>query len=65
MSRNTVIKRNIVIKAEREVEDGSEPSALIDKQPRLVQAFAELVHPDTRGNPITRWLPPFSTATSR
>jgi hypothetical protein len=59
------MNRNTVIKAEREVEDGSEPSALIDKQPRLVQTFAELVHPDTRGNPITRWLPFFSTATSR
>ena len=62
------MSRNTVIKAEREVEDGIEPSErlrvkgggdrpLIDKQPGLLQALDELVHPDTRGNPMSllRW----------
>ena len=54
--------------AEREVEDGIEPSErlraqgggdrpLTDKQPGLLQALDELVHPDTRGDPMSllRW----------
>jgi transposase len=62
------MSRNTVIKAEREVEDGIEPSErlrakgggdrpLIDKQPGLLQGLDELVHPDTRANPMSllRW----------
>ncbi len=60
MSRNTVIKA--------EVEAGIEPSdrlrapgagdkPAVDKQRSLAQAHDELVHPDTRGNPMSllRW----------
>ncbi len=62
------MSRNTVIKAEREVAGGIEPSErlrvpgggdkkLIDKQPGLVEALDEFVHPDTRGNPMSflRW----------
>lgn len=62
------MSRNTVIKAEREVTEGIEPSdrlrapgggdrPLIDKQPGLLEALDELVHPDTRGNPMSllRW----------
>ena len=62
------MSRNTVIKAEREVESGLEPSEvlrapgggdrqLIEKQPGLLQALDELVHPETRGNPMSllRW----------
>ena len=62
------MSRNTVIKAEREVTAGIEPSErlrapgggdrpLIDKQPGLLEALDELVHPDTRGNPMSllRW----------
>ncbi len=62
------MSRNTVIKAEREVASGIEPSErlralgggdrpLIDKQPGLVEALDEIVHPDTRGNPMSllRW----------
>jgi hypothetical protein len=62
------MSRNTVIKAEREVEGGLEPSEvlrvpgggdrqLIEKQPALLQALDELVHPETRGNPMSllRW----------
>jgi len=62
------MSRNTVIKAEREVESGLEPSEvlrapgggdrqLIDKQPGLLQALDDLVRPDTRGNPMSliRW----------
>ena len=62
------MSRNTVIKAEREVESGIEPSErlralgggdrpLIDKQPGLLEALDALVHPDTRGNPMSllRW----------
>ena len=62
------MSRNTVIKAEREVEAGLEPSEvlrvpgggdrqLIEKQPALLQALDELVHPETRGNPMSllRW----------
>jgi hypothetical protein len=57
-----------VIKAQDEVESGIEPSArlrapgagdkpAIDKQPGLAAALDELVHPDTRGTPMSvlRW----------
>jgi hypothetical protein len=60
--------RNTVIKAEREVEDGIGPSErlralgggdrpAIDKQSGLLEALDGLVHPDTRGNPMSllRW----------
>lgn len=62
------MSRNTVIKAETEVAAGMEPSArlrapgggdklLIDKQPGLLKALDELVHPATRGNPMSllRW----------
>ena len=62
------MSRNTVIKAEAEVAAGIEPSArlrapgggdkpLIDKQPGLLEALDELVHPETRGNPMSllRW----------
>jgi hypothetical protein len=62
------MSRNTVIKAEREVGAGIEPSErlrppgggdrkLIDKQPGLLESLDELVHPDTRGNPMSllRW----------
>ncbi len=62
------MSRNTVTEAEREVEDGIEPSErlraqgggdrpLTDKQPGLLQALDELVHPDTRGDPMSllRW----------
>jgi hypothetical protein len=62
------MSRNTVIKAEREVAEGIEPAErlrapgggdrpLIEKQPGLLQALDELVHPDTRGNPMSmlRW----------
>ena len=56
------MSRNTVIKAQAEVEAGIEPSdrqrapgvgdkPAIDKQPGLLEALDELVHPDTRGNP--------------
>jgi transposase len=62
------MSRNTVIKAEREVEEGLEPSSrqraigggdikAEQKQPGLLQALDELVNPDTRGNPMSflRW----------
>lgn len=62
------LSRNTVIKAQAEVEAGIAPSArlrapgagdkpAIDKQPGLLEALDELVHPDTRGNPMSllRW----------
>lgn len=62
------MSRNTVIKAQAEVEAGIEPSdrlrapgagdrPAIDKQPGLLEALDELVHPDTRGNPMSglRW----------
>lgn len=62
------MSRNTVIKAQAEVEAGIEPSgrlrapgagakAAIDKQPGLLEALDELVHPDTRGTPMSalRW----------
>jgi len=68
------MSRNTVIKAEGEVAAGVEPSArlrapgggdrpLIDKQPGLLDALDELVHPETRGNPMSllRWTSKSST----
>jgi transposase len=62
------MSRNTVIKAEGEVAAGIEPPArlrapgggdkpLADKQPGLLEALDELVHPETRGNPMSllRW----------
>ena len=62
------LSRNTVIKAQAEVETGIEPSdrlrapgagdkPAVDKQPGLAEALDELVHPDTRGNPMSllRW----------
>src|SRR5271170_6882100 len=62
------MSRNTVIKAEREVVEGIEPSdrqrvvgggdlKSEDKQPGLLEALDELVHPETRGNPMSymRW----------
>jgi transposase len=62
------LSRNTVIKAQAEVEAGIEPSErlrapgagdkpAIDKQPGLLEALDELVHPDTRGTPMSllRW----------
>ena len=62
------MSRNTVIKAEREVSEGIEPSdrqrapgggdiKSEDKQPGLAGALDELVHPETRGNPMSymRW----------
>jgi hypothetical protein len=56
--------RNTVIKARGEVVNGVEPSIrlrasgagrkkAIDLQPELLSALDELVHPDTRGNPMS------------
>ncbi len=68
------MSRNTVIKAEAEVVAGIEPSLrlrapgggdkpLIDKQPGLLEALDELVHPETRGNPMSllRWTSKSST----
>ncbi len=62
------LSRNTVTKAQGEVESGMEPSErlrapgagdkpAIEKQPGLAEALDELVHPDTRGTPMSalRW----------
>jgi transposase len=62
------MSRNTVIKAVSEVEAGMEPSSrlrepgagakpLTEIQPGLLEALDELVHPETRGNPMSllRW----------
>jgi transposase len=62
------MSRNTVIKAEREVLAGIEPSERLrppgagakpatELQPGLLEALDELVHPETRGNPMSllRW----------
>jgi transposase len=62
------LSRNTVIRAVIEVEEGIEPSdrqrakgggdkPAINKQPGLLAALDELVHPTTRGNPMSlaRW----------
>jgi Rhodopirellula transposase DDE domain len=68
------MSRNTVIKAEGEVAAGIEPSVrlraagggdkpLVDKQPGLLEALDGLVHPETRGNPMSllRWTSKSST----
>ena len=68
VAESSGLSRNTVIKAVREVEAGIEPSdrlrapgagdkPAIVKQPGLLEALDELVHPDTRGNPMSplRW----------
>jgi hypothetical protein len=68
------MSRNTVIKAEGEVTLGIEPSVrlravgggdrpLTDKQPGLLEALDGLVHPETRGNPMSllRWTSKSST----
>ena len=68
------MSRNTVIKAEREVVTGIEPTKrlravgggdkpLVDKQPGLLEALDELVGPETRGNPMSllRWTSKSST----
>jgi transposase len=62
------MSRNTVIKAQGEVEAGIEPTlrlrapgagakSVIETQPGLLEALDELVHPDTRGTPMSllRW----------
>ncbi len=62
------MSRNTVIKAESEVAAGIEPSVRLrapgggdkaadDRQPGQLEALDELVHPETRGNPMSllRW----------
>ena len=59
------MSRNTVIKAEREVAAGIAPSerlrapgggdkSLLETQPGLLEALDDLVHPETRGNPMSR-----------
>jgi len=68
------MSRNTVIKAEREVIEGLEPTdrlrapgggdkPLTDKQPGLLEALDNSVHPSTRGNPMSflRWTSKSST----
>jgi hypothetical protein len=68
------LTRNTVTRAESEVGSGIEPSSrlrspgggdklLIDKQPGLLEALDRLVHPETRGNPMSllRWTSKCST----
>ena len=72
------MSRNTVIKAAAEVASGIEPSErlraagggdkpLTEKQPGLLEALDELVHPDTRGNPMSllRWTSKSSTKLAR
>jgi transposase len=62
------LSRNTVIKAQAEVEAGIEPTQrlrapgggdrpAVEKQPGLAEALDELVHPETRGTPMSalRW----------
>ncbi len=68
------MSRNTVAKGQGEVTAGIEPSRrlrapgggdrlLLDKQPGLLEALDELVHPETRGNPMSllRWTSKSST----
>ena len=68
------MSRNTLFKAQAEVEAGIEPSdrqrapgggdrPAIDKQPGLLEALDELVHPDARGSPMSllRWTSKSST----
>ena len=74
VARASGMSRNTVIKAQGEIEAGIEPSdrlrapgggdrPAIEKQPGLLEALDELVHPDTRGNPMSllRWTSKSST----
>jgi hypothetical protein len=58
MSRNTVIKAESEVAAAIEPSDrlravGGGDKPLVDKQPGLLAALDELVHTDTRGNPMS------------
>ena len=64
VTRTSGLSRNTVIKGHGEVVNGIEPSdqlrapgggrkKAIDVQPDLLAALDELVHPDTRGNPMS------------
>lgn len=62
LSRNTVIKGQAeveagVVRSDRIRAPGAGDKKAIDKQPGLLAALDELVHPDTRGNPMSplRW----------
>ena len=68
MSRNTVIKAGAEVLAGIEPSDrlrapGGGDKPLTDKHPGLLDALNELVHPDTRGNPMSllRWTSKSST----
>ena len=68
MSRNTVIKSVAEVSAGMEPSDrlravGGGDKPLKDKQPGLLEALDELVHPETRGNPMSllRWTSKSST----
>jgi hypothetical protein len=68
MSRNTVIKAESevvagIVPADRLRAVGGGDKPLIDKQPGLLEALDELVHPETRGNPMSllRWTSKSST----
>ncbi len=68
VARASGLSRNTVIKSQAEVESGIEPSQrlrppgggdkpAIEKQPGLAEALDELVHPQSRGTPMSalRW----------
>jgi len=62
MSRNTVIRATSEVEAgidpdDRQRATGGGDKPAIDKQPGLLSALDELVHPSTRGNPMSlaRW----------
>jgi len=68
VAKASKISRKAVIKAQGDVEAGIEPpdrqralgggdKPLVDKQSGLLAALDELIHPDTRGNPMPflRW----------
>jgi Rhodopirellula transposase DDE domain len=68
MSRNTVIKAEAevvagIVPADRLRAAGGGDKPLIDKQPGLLEALDALVHPETRGNPMSllRWTSKSST----
>ena len=68
MSRNTVIKAEAeviagIVPSDRLRAPGGGDKPLIDKQPGLLATLDELVHPETRGNPMSllRWTSKSST----
>ena len=68
MSRNTVIKAAAevaagIVPSERLRAEGGGDKPLIDKQPGLLESLDGLVHPDTRGSPMSllRWTSKSST----